>query len=794
MVPPLGDARVYISRAPRAGERNRCTSRRTPPRFSFPTFSVTHILRQLAVRCGTAGFFCLTALIPRMAVAQLSGRVIDESGRPVAAASVVIAELERGATTAADGRFRFGMIPPGRYSVVARRIGYAPLAKIVKVDGAPIDLTFTIAARPVRIEPVNVTASRAPAGDASSPLATSVLTGAEVNRDGGVSLAHAVERLPGVRNVSTGREIGKPMVRGMFGPRVLVLTDGSRLEDYSWSDEDGPSLDARIADRIEVIRGPASVLYGAEALAGAVNVVPASLTFSPDGSSQLGSAAEVYGASNNTELGTALMARGARGDHAWRVTGTGRFSSNYRTPDGVEPNSSFWSVNGEGALGIRRPHGSTTLRAAHYGGEFHLLEASGPEAGDTEGGPVRQTLDDRLQASNEYVARGIRFESKAQFQRHSLTEVSDDCAPLPGATTCTRVKDRPAFGLVLNTGTLDLLAHHGAGALTGTLGASGMYQRSASSGPIFLVPSATASSLAAFMFEQLRVGRVSLVAALRGERRALASDARPEIARVADNRRWSAVSGDVGVVIELVSHLSLRANYGTGWRAPTLFDLYANGANRAEARYEIGDPTLHAERSRTAEGGLRWASAGARAELSLFTSDVVNFIYTTPTAQRQDSLQVFRHVQGGARLTGVESALEARVTDALTLRGSHDFVRGTDRSRGVPLPLMPPPRTILGAEIALPPVRGARSVTVGGDVEIDQRQTRLNANDFATAGYTIANFAVAFEHPVRSRDTRFDVMVHNAFNTSYRDFLSRYKQFASAPGVNIIVKASVGSW
>src|SRR5215471_13448644 len=169
------------------------------------------------------------------------------------------------------------------------------------------------------------------------------------------------------------------------------------------------------------------------------------------------------------------MAEGAQSKCGWRVMGTGRFSQNYQTPTGDMPNSSFWAFNGEGAFGIRRDKSNTTFRAAHYGGEFHLLETTGPEAGDPNGGPVRQAMDDRLQVTNEYALGGVRLETKAQFQRHSLAEVSDDCVPPPGQTTCTKVKDQQAFGLVLNTGTLDVLAHHGAGEgdrLSGTVGIS----------------------------------------------------------------------------------------------------------------------------------------------------------------------------------------------------------------------------------------------------------------------------------------------------------------------------------
>jgi iron complex outermembrane recepter protein len=743
-------------------------------------------------------FAAAVALSPselRAAGAPVSGRVVDNAGHAVAGALVSLVELHRATTTDREGSFRFGDVPSGRYTISARHIGLISAAKTIVIETSPVTVSLILDERPTRIEPVNVTALRVPVADGDSPLPTSVLSSDQVHAEGGVSLAHSIADLPGVRNVSTGQEIGKPMIRGLFGPRILVLTDGSRLEDYSWSDEDGPSLDARIADRIEVIRGPASVLYGSEALGGVINVIPAPLSFSSDGSRQQRAAIEAYGGSNNIELGSALMAEGAQSKYAWRVIGTGRFSQNYRTPTGEEPNSSFWAFNGEGAFGIRGDRSNTTFRAAHYGGEFHLLESTGPEVGDPNGGPVRQVMDDRLQATNDFVAGGLRFETRAQFQRHSLAEVSDDCVPVLPATTCQKVKDQQAFGLVLNTGTVDAMVHHGGGdGLSGTVGVSGMYQSSNSSGPIFLVPSATIGSAGAFALEQFTTGPVSFTAGGRADTRSVSSDAQAEIGRASDSRSWSAVNGDAGIIFHITPQLSALANAATGWRAPTLFDLYANGPNLAEARFEVGDPAMETERSRTVNGGFRWASDRARAEVSVYRSDVDNFIFTTPTSATQNGLQIFRHTQANARLTGAELSLEARVADPLVLRASHDLTNGDDLAAGVPLPLMPPQRTILGAELDVGDAGALRAVRLGGDVEINQKQTRLNPEDLATGGYTLLNLDMSFEHSIRGQPGRFDILVRNALNTTYRDFLSRFKGFANGPGVNVIFKVSAGAW
>src|SRR5262249_1995463 len=273
-------------------------------------------------------------------------------------------------------------------------------------------------------------------------LPSSALAGEKLRREHTVSLAHAIESLPGVRTLSSGGQVGKPVIRGLSGPRVLVLEDGYRLEDYSWSDEDGPSVDARLTDRVEVVRGPGSVLYGSDAMGGVVNRVPLELPHprhraprTRARASFTRGGAEIYGATGNAEFGTALKLEHASGSFGSRIFAVGRHGSDIHTPDGEIPNTGFGALNGEIALGLRGDKGNGTLRVAHYGGEFKLLEADKP-AEDTgnpeeEGGPERKAGDNRVQFGSNLFMGGIRLETKAQWQGHSLIEVADS-AGVPG--------------------------------------------------------------------------------------------------------------------------------------------------------------------------------------------------------------------------------------------------------------------------------------------------------------------------------------------------------------------------
>src|SRR3989454_12042106 len=256
-----------------------------------------------------------------------------------------------GWSTGPDGAFRFPAVPPGRYTVVVRRLGYGARVAEVEVGTEPADLTLLPAA--VQVEAVNVTATRQPIAALGSSLPVAGLRGDRLRRAQGVSLARALETLAGVRTLSTGESIGKPMIRGLAGARVLVLGNGSRLEDYSWSDEDGPSVDPRLAERLEVIRGPASVLYGSDALGGVVNVIPAELPDANGGPAVARRGLELAAATNNAQLGGARRLEGASGPLGWRATAMGRHAADLPPAAGELDHHGFGPLSRDAAVGLR---------------------------------------------------------------------------------------------------------------------------------------------------------------------------------------------------------------------------------------------------------------------------------------------------------------------------------------------------------------------------------------------------------------------------------------------------------
>ena len=733
-----------------------------------------------------------TADVPRAVQADtLRGRLADSAGAPIAAARITLVELARGATTNARGEFVFADVPAGRYTVVARRLGYASVSRTVRVgagERASVDLTMAAVAGD--IEPVVVTATRDATDVSQSPLPVSQLAGDRLQREQSVSIAGALDRLPGVHSLTTGEQIGKPVIRGLAGSRVLVLDNGHRLEDYSWSDEDGPSIDARLSQRVEVIRGPASVLYGSDAIGGVVNAIPAALPDASAGSFTRG-LAEISGATNNREGDLVLGAEGARSRLGWRAMGIGRFSEDLTTPDGKLENTKFAAVTGEAAVAMNSSRGTSMLRYARYGCECHLLEADAPPkpagGAEEEGGPERKASDDRVQFTGNYVAGRFRIEPKLQWQRHSLAEVSDELGP-GGAPTGVETE---VFNLLLNTMTADVLLHHGGdGRLRGTLGVSGEYQSSDSRGIIPLVPDARVTNGGIFAFEQMDLGKVSFVAGGRGDVRALSADANTELGLSDQSRHAGAVAGDFGLIVRPVRDVALTANVGRAWRAPTLFELFANGPRLGEARYEVGDATLDPETSLNVDGSVRWNGRRAHAEVSAFRNRIQDFIYIAPSGTKQGSLDVYRYEHALATLTGAEVSADVDPTNLLTLRARYDMVRGTNEDTDTNLPLIPAPRTTLEAEAHSVQLGWAERAHAGVDVEIASKQTRLGPFDFPTDGYTLLGLDAGVARHVGSRPLRFDVRVRNLTDKRYKSFLSRYKSFALDPGRNILLRIS----
>ncbi|MEZ4652087.1 MAG: TonB-dependent receptor [Candidatus Eisenbacteria bacterium] len=750
-------------------------------------------------------------LLPSIGTAaELTGRVMDPDGHPVAGAEVTRPETGSWTMTDVSGAFVLPDVPKGESTLVIRRAGFEPRVLHLGGPGPARDRLFVVLAEsPFELDEVDVTASRSVMEPGRSPLPISHLQGDRLDAEYSVSLAHAVQQQAGLRTLSTGGEIGKPVVRGL---RLARAGAGRRQSRRGLLlQRRGRSVGGRgQAERIEIIRGPASVLYGSDALGGVVSVVPRSVWDVEPGEVQ--THIESYFASNNKEFGAIGRVEGVRGNLGWHVLGIGRKSEALHTPDGELENTGFFAANGEAALGLRGDRGNFAMRVVHYGGEFKLLEAGGPPPGVPEGeekGPERKLSDERVQLSGDYLLSKLRLEGRLQFQRHSLIELSDDFETMTdggraagefaslgggesGNASREEKKEMEAFNLLLNTVTAEALVHHAREEKGhGTLGVWGEFQKNDSRGPIPLVPDATVASAAAFAFETLRFGLWDVAGGARIDVRSLDADPNEELGYDESMKRdYTALSGDVGLVFHPVTDLSLAANVGRGFRAPNLFELLANGPHLGEARYEVGNPALDPEADLNLDGGIRFRNQRFQAELNGYRNQIRDYIYITPTDRMVGDLRVYEHRQDDAVLTGFEVSGTAQVSEMLSLRATHDQVRGTRDFDDEPLPLIPPPRTTGEVELRMDRLSWAQSARFGVEGEFHEKQTRRSEFDLETGAYSLWNVDAAVDKMLGGRSFRFGVDVRNLLDRSYRSYLSRYKEFALDPGRNVIVRVS----
>ncbi len=263
----------------------------------------------------------------------------------------------------------------------------------------------------------------------------------------------------------------------------------------------------------------------------------------------------------------------------------------------------------------------------------------------------------------------------------------------------------------------------------------------------------------------------------------------PILASASDDKRdWTAFSGDAGVVFRPMKNLALSMNAGLAWRAPTLFELYANGPQIAEARYLRGRADLKAEHAFDLDAGIRYGSPGLRAELSVYRNRIDDYVALSPTSQMIDALRVWEYGRTDAILRGMEAGLSGPIGGPFRLSGRVDLVRGEESVSGDPLPLIPPVRGVFGAEAAWRKLSWAERFRLGVEFETVGEKHCLAADEIPTAGYVLVGFSAEVDRVFLEREWDISLRVRNAANKRYRDFLSRYKEFADNPGRDVTVR------
>jgi iron complex outermembrane recepter protein len=311
----------------------------------------------------------VTVCLPQLAAAQrtpvaLSGRISDSALTPLVGVRVLVVELGRRAVSDESGRYRLGSLPAGTYTVSFSRLGLMPETRRTTLADGERQLDLFMRSAGIDLAPVQVTASTNATRAQDSPQPISVMEGAELRVSQGTALGDVLEQLPGVRTLSMTTGIGKPVIRGMTHYRVVTLDNGQRTETQAWGHDHSPNVETATAERIEVIKGPSSVLYGSDALGGVINVIAPPIPDAIDVPRFLrGRATASYNHNIRGADGTVSF-EGARGGFGGRFALTSRASGDMRTPAGPLGNTNNRAVAPELAAGYRGGRGTISARYA----------------------------------------------------------------------------------------------------------------------------------------------------------------------------------------------------------------------------------------------------------------------------------------------------------------------------------------------------------------------------------------------------------------------------------------------
>jgi iron complex outermembrane receptor protein len=708
----------------------------------------------------------------------LRGRVTDSTGTPIAQALVRILEIGRSAQTDQDGRYSFSSLPAVTARVSFSAVGYAPLVRQVVLGDTLVELNVVLRASLIELPSIQVTASAIATTSLESPQPVSVMDRSDVEVARSPTLGQMVATVPGVRDLSTGQGIGKPVIRGLTSTNVLVMDNGQRMETQQWGDEHGPNIEAASAERVEIIKGPASVLYGSDAVGGVVNVIQPDL---PDaigrdpfvrGSLTLGYTGNGPGPDGTVNL------EGASGHVGANATYTGRQFGDISTPAGTLNNSGDKTWNAGGNVGVRDTWGDVQGGYVHRSERIEIYEDPAESPGATG---WQQVNEDRARLTTQLPAGGAHLDLAGYYEKNVRQEFEDADATSPG------------LQLAATTWSGDAKLHHAAvGPFAGIIGVAGLQSSVDKSGEEPLVPDSRTGALGAFAYEQAESGPWSFSLGLRYDYRQLAVDADSELGVVAQTRYYNSVAGSVGALYRLSTISALVANIGRGYRSPTVFELFSNGVHEGTQRFEVGDSTLVPETSLNTDLSYRLQSSRMRMEVGVFLNQLNDYIYPKPTGQIDSAsgLQIYDVTQGNSTLYGFEGAVQWHATRALHFSGTTDYVYGQNNSIDTPLPLIPPFRATYGFRLEAPNRGVLVSPYLSALGESVAQQTRNPPDDYSPPGYTIFGFGLGTGFQSGQRLIQLDFQVRNLFDTAYRSYLSRYKTYADNPGRNMIVRLS----
>ena len=737
-------------------------------RYELTATAAGFATTRAAISIKGEGMSVRTTLFPQQSgTATLSGIVsLGDSGQVVHDATITILQLRRVVYTDENGKYEFPSLPPGRYDVAAHLNGVPDAVKSVEVKaGAANTLDIQLQLTGMK-EQVTVTATGQQQAVSSSIQSVDVIGSTDLAKKNPASLGAALENEAGVAKRSFGPGTERPVIRGFDGDRVLVIQDGQRIGALGYESGDhAEPVDLLTVERVEIVKGPATLLYGSSAIGGVVNIIEG---HDAPHKGVTGFISGI-GSSNNNQIGSSGGIEYGTGRWLFWGNGGGQRTGDYKTRDGVVPNSFTRSYGLGTGLGYYPDKGFFSFNYQMSRLRYGIpVDPADPAPDLVFLNPHRDSFKFRggFRQGGSFIEAG---DFAVQYNRYTHSEISSDTGVVN-----TSFNNRT----FLYNGTLD---QKKSGRLSGRFGFWGLHRNFSSAGEESLAPPTTHNAIAGFALETIDFERVSLQFGGRIENNRY--NPTTTVARgTLPNRGFTGLSGAVGLRVPTWTGGAFVANFTHSYRAPSLEELYNLGPHGGNQTFEIGDDTLSRELSNGLDFGLRHSSKRVRLEANGFYYHINGFIFLAPTgATDVDSgLNIADYTQGTSRFVGTEARADFELHPKVWLNLGTDYVNAELTNSHTPLPRIPPWRGRMGLELHL-----VKSLILNPEVVMANHQDKIFTVETPTAGYTVFNLAGSY---LIARQHTAHIITFNAFNLGdrvYRNHLSFIKDIAPEMGRGI---------
>ncbi|MFA4839347.1 MAG: TonB-dependent receptor [Candidatus Neomarinimicrobiota bacterium] len=724
--------------------------------------------------------------IASVAQNQISGKITDQEQRPLAGANVYLPELNIGVISDQNGDYFIDKLPNGKLKLRISYIGYNNVIQTVILNQSDIKLDVALHITPLESEEIVVSGGYN-ATQHENAIKIDILKLDEQTKQATPNFMEELTEIPGVDMISKGAGVSKPVIRGLAMNDVLTLNNGVRYENYQYSDHHPLGIEEFGVENVEVIKGPASLLYGSDAIGGVVNFIkekpaPAG-TLKADYhldlfSNSLGIMQDfgIKGAGQNLFGGL----RFGHKSHADYLQGGGDYV----------PNSRFNELSLQANGGYTSKAGLFKLFYDYNRQKLGLAEEDAVEEIAARGREneiwYQQFNNHLLSSQNKLFLNRYKLDLNAAYQSSDLIhyagenvkEIAMNLGTLTGETKLYLPSDEQSEYIV---------------------GLQGMDQlnRNFGNAGVILLPNARSTNYSAFvLLQHTFYDKLKLQAGARYDYKTISTESVGETEdadyRAALDKTYGSSSGSFGATYNLSKKLLLRANFAAAYRTPNLAELTSNGEH--ELRYEIGNALLIPQKAYETDLSLHYHLRNFTVDLAGFTNDIRHYIYITPTNDTTaNGISIYRFKQSDAHLYGGETGIHyhPKNMEWLHLKSTYSTVIGK-RENGDYLPFIPAGKwrcEVIAEKERIGILRNVFAKVVSTTAFM---QNHPAPDEEATPGYTLINVSVGGNLRIGRQLLSVGVSINNLFDKKYIDHLSTLKEVGFYnPGRNLAFSLTV---